>query len=135
MSNGPQDERDNAETSEVTEQPKPHQKRDPAFPSMYALLYQLLRPTARECGYALALHGSMARDLDIIAVAWTEDAAPAEALIDALAERVDAFIVRDPAIEKNPVEKPHGRLAWVLHLVGTGGYIDLSVIPPSKERR
>jgi len=32
----------------------------------------------RDCGYAIAPHGSLARDLDVIAVPWTEDAVSAE---------------------------------------------------------
>ena len=108
---------------------KPYQNRDPAFPSMYSMLYQLMRPTALELGYCLGLHGSMARDLDVVAVPWTEVAASAHELVEAIRVRLDAFIVVNHKGDTCPAQKPHGRLAWSLHLVGTGGYIDLSVMP------
>ncbi len=106
-----------------------YQNRDPAFPSLFASMYPALRRTAMELGYALALHGSMARDLDVIAVPWTEAAEDADTLVEALRAAVSAFIVVNHAHETNPTAKPHGRLAWSLHLVGSGTYIDLSVIP------
>jgi len=90
--------------------------------------------TAREYGYALALHGSVARDLDLVAIPWIPEAWDAPDLVEALrktAERVSpnkvAFIHKDRP-GRDPEQKPHGRLAWAIHL-GRGVYIDLSVIP------
>ena len=37
-----------------------------------AALYPDLAEIAREHGYALAVHGSLARDFDLIAVPWRE---------------------------------------------------------------
>src|ERR1700743_2714976 len=33
-----------------------------------------IRELAKECGYACAVHGSQERDLDVVLVAWTEEA-------------------------------------------------------------
>lgn len=99
-----------------------------ALPSMFAMLYPSMRETARELGYALALHGSMARDLDVIAVPWTDDAVAPDQLIAALTASIDGFVV-DCDAQRNPVQKPHGRLGWAIHLVGSGTYIDISVMP------
>lgn len=41
-------------------------------PMFYACLLESLRKIAYENGYALAIHGSCARDLDLIAVRWNE---------------------------------------------------------------
>lgn len=94
------------------------------------LLIEPLRVVARSHGYALAVHGSLARDIDVVAVPWTAEAVEAEALVAALAaevERVNGHVYfRDR--DKNPTEKPHGRRAWAIHL-GGGPYIDLSVMP------
>lgn len=93
-------------------------------------LIEPLRAVARAHGYALAVHGSLARDIDVVAIPWTAEAVEAEALVAALAaevERVNGHVYfrgRDP----NPTEKPHGRRAWSIHL-GGGPYIDLSVMP------
>lgn len=99
--------------------------RHPAYPATYALLYGLMVLKAREYGYALTLHGSLARDLDVVAIPWTEGAVGAEELVEALRETIGGWLAET---EENPTSKPHGRLSWALHL-GTGGYVDLGVMP------
>lgn len=93
----------------------------------YTLLVPILTKAARECGYALGLHGSMARDLDLIAVPWIEDATDADTLVARLVEACGGFL-REERAQRDPVARPHGRLAWSIHL-GGGPYIDLSVMP------
>lgn len=93
----------------------------------YATMYPSLAAIAREHGYALALHGSMARDMDLIAVPWTEEAGEPEDLIAALQEYTICYL--SPA-DKLPVLRPHGRKVWSLHFeTGGSDYIDLSVMP------
>ena len=84
---------------------------------------------ARSFGYALALHGSLQRDLDVIAVPWTDEASAPIDLVRALGEEFD--IEPNHPIDE-PCVKPHGRLCWTLPL-WWGAYIDLSVMPRSKE--
>lgn len=84
-----------------------------------------VRAIARHCGYAVAVHGSQQRDLDLIAVPWTDGAVGNRALVETLMER-------GPFALGETVEKPHGRIGYVLHGVpGNVGvkYIDLSVTP------
>ena len=101
-------------------------------PWAFAYLYDALVPVAREHGYALALHGSMARDLDLIAVPWTEEAATSDVLIAAITEAAGGFLIEHspgtPREGRDPTLKPHGRLAWSIHLKGQP-YIDISVMP------
>ena len=93
---------------------------------------------AKEFGYALAVHGSMARDYDLIAVAWTHAAKPAEELVEAIVKHTGGFIIMDLKSDPfdytrySPEPKPHGRLAWTIHL-GGGPFIDLSIIPPESD--
>ncbi len=98
-----------------------------------------LRETAREHGYALGVHGSLARDIDLIAVPWTGEACSQVELAEAIrrkAEEVCGFAFLHPLEDRPffhggmPGSKPHGRLAWAFHL-GGGPYIDLSVMPPT----
>jgi hypothetical protein len=98
-------------------------------PAFYGLYFVAMAKTARGLGYALGLHGSMQRDLDVIAVPWTEDAADADALVKALA---DAHGLR--VSEDSPKVKPHGRRAYVLAMGGTF-YVDLSVMSTPESRR
>ncbi len=92
----------------------------------YAALYPLLREVARQHGYALALHGSLAKDLDVVAVPWTEDASDDVTLLRALVNRAGGLLSGNEAARGI---KPHGRRAYTIHLPDGGGYIDLSVMP------
>lgn len=78
----------------------------------YVGLYPFLRDVAKLNGYALGVHGSLANDFDLIAVPWVENAVSADKLITELAEVVGGEI---PEIQQ-PGIKPHGRLAWTVHL-------------------
>lgn len=42
-------------------------------PAMYALFYEDLKIIAKDNGYNLVLHGSMNRDLDLIAIPWVDN--------------------------------------------------------------
>jgi hypothetical protein len=42
-------------------------------PGLYALFYENLKEIAKNYGYNLVLHGSMNRDLDLIAIAWVDN--------------------------------------------------------------
>lgn len=91
-----------------------------------------IRATAYANGYAIGVHGSMRRDLDLIAAPWREGAADAETLAHAIA-RAACGIDRDGAY--NWEQKPFGRIAtslpicWVDNGVDGAGHIDLSVVP------
>lgn len=75
----------------------------------------LLRTAARENGYALAIHGSLSRDLDLIAVPWTDDAKDLETVIEALAaatkEATGWGHIAGRSEMHGRTPKPHGRVA------------------------
>ena len=81
----------------------------------------------RDHGYAMAVHGSLSTDLDIVAVPWTEDAATGDELLGAIMDELGLEVTAGC-----PGKKPHGRVAWSL-VVGGGLWIDLSVMPLSAE--
>lgn len=96
-----------------------------------------IRAIARDCGYALGVHGSQARDLDLIAVPWTVEAVSAQHLVDMIKDGlglIDADVKPGWAHVPNPEPKPWGRLGWAL--VGCPKpwrYVDLSVAPRAGE--
>lgn len=112
-------------------------QRSDFYPNCYASMLPGLRTRAQECGYALAVHGSMRRDFDLIAVPWTKEATDAPTLVEALRAEVGGFLcekvhhdilVAEGKPLQTPTLKPHGRMAWSIYL-GGGPYLDLSVMP------
>lgn len=99
------------------------------LPVAFTMIYAHLSGIAREAGYALALHGTMMRDLDLIAVPWTSTAVCAEELVARFMAASSSW--RRPNLK--PVEKPHGRRCWSMHL-GGGPYIDLSIMPREQDK-
>jgi len=94
----------------------------------YTVLWENFRQAALELGWTLALHGSMASDMDIIGVPWIEEAKPVSELIKALSACVGNTIWADSHFEKH-IGKPHGRVVYTLAIF-TDYYIDLSVFAP-----
>lgn len=87
----------------------------------------VIKKVARSYGYAVAWHGSLARDLDLIAVPWTAEAAPVETMVAAVKAAIGGEYTPG---QDNPSRRAHGRLAYALNLFPTGQYVDLSVMPP-----
>jgi hypothetical protein len=98
------------------------------MPAMYSHSIHTIQMIGRASGYALAIHGSMQRDLDIVAVPWTDKAVKPRKLVKRLCKQLDLMF--DP--KRNPTKKPHGRLVWsLLFSSGGSGFMDLSVMPPT----
>lgn len=85
-----------------------------------------IRELAREVGYALGVHGTLERDLDVIAAPWTDDAIGNQALLEHIAYGLGARIIE---VER----KPLGRYAATLQMNGWYKNIDISVCPFLKE--
>lgn len=96
-----------------------------------------VRDVARKHGYSVGVHGSLKRDLDLMAVPWTDGADDPETLVEAIRVAVGGIIRNEPDaqvgdyVRRNPCPKPHGRLAWSIHALidVPHRYIDLSVMP------
>ncbi|KQT59999.1 hypothetical protein ASG52_19940 [Methylobacterium sp. Leaf456] len=93
----------------------------------YAKIFTIARCLAWAEGYALMMHGSFTRDLDLLAVPWVEHACEPEHLVRRIEEAAGLRIV----VEGPGRSKPHGRRAWTLVLPGFGDprFVDLGVMP------
>ncbi|CAG4885327.1 protein of unknown function [Georgfuchsia toluolica] len=97
----------------------------------YRSVLPAIREAARELGYAIGLHGSMTRDLDLIAVPWVEGHATKDQLAHAIAY-VACGISREGNYDWTV--KPAGRVAvsipicWTADNRPSAGHIDLSVM-------
>jgi hypothetical protein len=92
-----------------------------------------IRVIAKENGYALGIHGSLTRDLDLIAIPWSVEAVCAQDLADAIKDGM-GLIDSETSPSPNPEVKPWGRLGWAL--VGCPApwkYVDLSIAPRAGE--
>jgi hypothetical protein len=95
------------------------------------MLIPVLREKARANGYAIGVHGSLERDIDLIAVPWAEPATDSDYLASELFAVVEA--VFKPATMHPGSTMPHGRRAWLFQFCGVH-FIDLSVMPRLEKR-
>lgn len=95
--------------------------------AFYASMWNDFRQAALDCGWALGLHGSLNSDMDIMAMPWVENAAPAEDMIKALE---DCFTIPPEAHHHETTkstDKPHDRVVYTIH-IWADFYLDISVI-------
>lgn len=95
-----------------------------AKPSLYAYYFESLKIIAKEYGYNLVIHGSMARDLDLIAIPWVEEAKPQLELVKAMADCLGGEVMlKQIEGQPNPYVStlPAGRVNYIIDL-NRGGY-------------
>jgi hypothetical protein len=100
------------------------------FAPAYCAFYPMLAEICRENGYALAIHGTVSRDFDLIAIPWTTDPVSADTLITLVLNFTSMFDKDKGRALHGPENKEHGRIAWSIS-VGNGSVIDFSVMPLS----
>jgi hypothetical protein len=100
-------------------------KPPPTHAPIYAAMYPTLAEIARLHGYALAIHGSLQRDFDLVAIPWVDDPQPSdpEVVVAAMEDRYVIRRVADIGI------KPHGRIAYTLSIQWGDCAADLSFMP------
>ena len=95
---------------------------------IYPKVIPWVREIARKLGYGVAVHGSLLRDLDLVASPWTKWAVDSEQLAYVVWASLPHHFSEFPQFE----EKPHGRKAWHLHFGSDAPgllSIDLSIMP------
>lgn len=103
----------------------------PNYAPVYcAAMYPSLCDIFHKNGYALAVHGSLARDFDLIAIPWTNEAkSPLDVIEDIKINGFAINIIGDLEV------KPHGRIVYTLS-VGFGECAcDLSFMPRSEHKQ
>ncbi len=96
-------------------------------PTYAAAMYPELAQIARDYGYALAVHGSLARDLDLIAIPWVEDAWEPQQVINAVLQTFPVTLIGEVG------RKPHGRIAYTLSCGWGHCAIDFQFMPRRPE--
>lgn len=96
----------------------------------YEFILPRIRDAAKECGYGIGLHGSMLRDLDLIAVPWADKFTDK----DLLARKIHQAVCNIENQTYTWEKKPNGRVATAFPICfpewnePSAGHIDLSII-------
>lgn len=111
-------------------------KKIKARPNFYASCFEILKETAYDSGYNLIMHGSMNRDLDLIAIPWRDD--PKDEL--EFIKQLDVILTGKDKETKDEYMfsvLPGGRNSYVIDLfrldketwVDFQYYLDISITP------
>lgn len=118
-----------------------------AKPSFYALCFEPLKEIAKKYGYNLVLHGSLNRDMDLIAIPWAKEIGDHTEMIYEFKDFLDGSMLAGDRWEENGISyvlpysrHQHGRMIYVINLNREGKminevwtdpqyYLDISVIP------
>jgi hypothetical protein len=94
--------------------------------AFYACMWDDFRQAAMDCGWALGLHGSLASDMDIMAMPWTEKATSADNMIKYILTKcfVGSHIAK---FIKTKNEKPNHRVVYTISIFADF-YLDINVI-------
>lgn len=126
-----------------------------AKPSLYAFYFEALKVIARKYGYNLVLHGSMNRDLDLVAIPWQEQIGSHDEMIEEFIHELGGDLMFANGVDRSRCKSVgeeikrewgkykvthHGRMQYVINLnrqcemvnqewTDPQYYIDVSVIP------
>ncbi|KWR82506.1 hypothetical protein [Pseudomonas sp. PI1] len=97
------------------------------YAPVYACVYAQLAEVARQHGYALSIHGSLAADFDLVCIPWAKEVSEPQAVVDQ--------ITREFAIEQvtGYEQKEHGRIATTISFSFGECRLDLSFMPRADE--
>jgi hypothetical protein len=89
-------------------------------------MWEDIRQCAMDCGWGLALHGSLASDMDIMAMPWVESAVSFKEMVD----RVSKLFKNNDMSSQYVItynEKPHNRVVATIP-IWSDFYLDISTI-------
>lgn len=96
--------------------------------SFYACMWNDIRQCAMDVGWAVALHGSLISDMDIMAMPWVDECVSFETLVTKISE-----LFSDNELSKSfhitYDEKPHNRVVATIPIF-SDFYLDISAILP-----
>lgn len=95
----------------------PNNKPIHAKPSLYAFYFEIIKEIGLKYGYNIVLHGSMNRDLDLIAIPWIQECKPEILMIDELANVLGGSVMQEPQeVRENNAKLKHGRKQYVINI-------------------
>ena len=94
--------------------------------AFYAAMWDDIRQCAMDCGWAVALHGSLNSDLDIMAMPWVQEACSFENLIKEIVKLFHGNYLSS-LYSINHGDKPHGRVVATIP-IWADFYLDISAM-------
>lgn len=123
-----------------------------AKPSIYAFYFEIIKEIGKEFGYNIVLHGSLNRDLDLIAIPWQPVLYDKMAMLNKIAEAIGGYILNEDQEQMNAnsivlhgreqyvinvnrsiKQKYNGLVAEFIECEDPQYYIDISVLPVGGE--
>jgi hypothetical protein len=100
-------------------------------PNLYAVYFPILKEIALKYGYNLVIHGSMNRDMDLIAIPWQEEVGIIDEMINEFSVTIggEVRLFNHKRNEDGEItgdrftHKPHGRICYVIDIY-RGGYLN-----------
>lgn len=115
-----------------------------AKPSLYAYYFLSLKEIALKYGYNLVLHGSLHRDLDLVAIPWQKELGNHESMINEFVNHLGGSLmlnmrrIEGDKVAGDPYTTTHhGRMQYVINInrgdmyspIDPQYYLDISVMP------
>lgn len=97
--------------------------------AFYACIWDDLRNSAMDCGWALGLHGSLKSDMDIMAMPWVEGAKPVEEMVQALSDCFTENPYKGTHLIPN-YKKPNNRVVYTM-TIWADFHLDINIINPN----
>lgn len=85
-----------------------------AKPSLYSFYFELIKEIGLKYGYNIVLHGSMNRDLDLIAIPWQDLLGNVDLMVDEIANTIGGVIMVEN--KSRFTIKPHGRVVYIINI-------------------
>lgn len=115
-------------------------------PGLYTIFFEHLKQIAETYGYNLVVHGSMNRDLDLIAIPWVDNPKPEQEMIKDFQEYLTGIHLTDSKGDVPFTVLPGNRHSYVIDLnrgdkhgewvrfEDSQYYLDISVIQLNTEK-
>lgn len=92
-----------------------------AKPSLYSFYFEVIKEIGLKYGYNIVLHGSMNRDLDLIAIPWEETIGDKEKMVDEIVSVIGGVLSMQNRSVDNPIGtrfglKPNGRIVYIINI-------------------
>ena len=101
--------------------------KQPNYAPVYAALYPDFAQIFRKHGYALMIHGTLARDFDLMAIVWVAKPSSIDTVLSELIETFSLKQIGEPEL------KAFGRLAYTISIGHGECSIDLSFLSPKNK--